>query len=347
MAITPRPPAQRGINPPPRGEITDPINDIRDDQITDPIDDIRGETPTPVPVTPAPAPSNQPINNSTWSMLSNVLANIGLSSLFSIDANGNPRGWLYEQIVGGVTSEQELMFAIQQTPEFQNRFPSIAYQQQQNASGVPTYVMSPAEVIQYEQTVMNAFRNAGLPAWFYDNPVEDVQQRMISGLSPEAIVDRIQYAYANVANAPQEVREQFSQFFGVDQTDGALAAYMLDPEKTLASLDKAYRTAYTAGSARRYGMNLTQAQSQRVAEMPMTEAGIAESIGQVASMQGLYRESFGERQDLTAESTGFEAVLGSDAQAMSDLERRRIQRETVTSRTSGGGVLTERGVLGL
>lgn len=291
--------------------------------------------------------TNTSINTSTWAMLSNALANIGLSSLFSIDANGNPRGWLYEQIVGGVTSEQELMFAVQQTPEFRNRFPTIAYQQEQNASGVPTYVMTPGEVIQYEQTVMNAFRNAGLPAWFYDNPVEDVQQRMMTGLSPEAIVDRIQYAYANVANAPEEVREQFSQFFGVDQTDGALAAYMLDPEKTLASLDKAYRTAYTAGSARRYGMNLTQAQSQRVAEMPMTEAGISEAVGQVASMGGLYRESFGERQDLTAEGTGFEAVLGDSAEAMSDLERRRIQRETVTSRTSGGGVLTERGVLGL
>jgi|DEB0MinimDraft_3_1074331.scaffolds.fasta_scaffold18165_2 hypothetical protein len=287
------------------------------------------------------------INNSTWVMLSNVLANIGLSTLFSVDADGNPRGWLYEQIVGGVTSEQELMFAIQQTPEFQRRFPTIAYQQQQNATGTPTYVMSPAEVIQYERTVIQAFRNAGLPEWFYDDPVQDVQQRMINGMSPEAIVDRIQYAYQNVAKAPQEVRDEFSRFFGVTNTDGAIAAYMLDPEKTLASLDKAYRTAYTAGTGRRYGLNLTQEQSQRVAEMPMTEAGIEQQLGQVASLGGLYQESFGEQQDLTAEQTGFEAVVGQDVGAMSDLERRRIQRETVASRTSGGGVLTERGVRGL
>lgn len=287
------------------------------------------------------------INSSTWTMLSNILANIGLSTLFSVDADGNPRGWLYEQIVGGVTSEQELMFAIQQTPEFRQRFPAIAFQQEQNAAGTPTYVMSPSEIIQYERTVLNAFRNAGLPEWFYDNPVEDVQQRMMNGLSPETIVARIENAYANIANAPREVREQFDEFFGVDQTEGALAAYVLDPEKTLASLDKAYRTAYTAGTGRRFGLNLTQEQSERVAEMPQTEAGIQEQLGQVASLGGLYQEAFGERQDLTAEQTGFEAVIGQDVEAMTDLERRRIARETVTSRTSGGGVLTERGVRGL
>lgn len=287
------------------------------------------------------------INNPTWIMLSNALAEVGLSTLFYVDAEGNPAGWLYDQITGGITSQEELMLSVQQTPEFQRRFPTIAFQREQNAAGTPTYVMSPGEVIQYERTVMTAFRNAGLPSWFYDDPVEDVQQRMMAGMSPEAIVDRIQYAYSNVANAPQEVREEFSNFFGVAETDGALAAYMLDPEKTLASLDKAYRTAYTAGTGRRFGLNLTQEQSERVAEMPQTEAGIEQQLGQVASLGGLYQETFGERQDLTAEQTGFEAVIGQDVDAMTDLERRRIARETVTSRTSGGGVLTERGVRGL
>ena len=303
-------------------------------------------TPPSLPA-PAPAPTAEvdTDQSNSFRTLASFLSSIGLSDLFSY-VNGRPSGWLWDQIVGGVTNVEELLIGLQQTDSFKQRFPIIDFQQQQNAQGIPTRVMTPSEVLTYESEVTNAFRRAGLPSWFYDNPVEDVQARIQSGLSPEAIVERVDTAYSYVVNAPVEVRQKFEEFYGVANSDAALAAYILDPEKTIASLEKAQRTAYTAGIGQQYQIPLSQQQAQTIAEMPLTEAGITQGLQDVAQQSGLYQESVGETTDLTTE-TGVASVFGADVEATTALERRATQRQTVGQGSQGGAVLTQTGVIGL
>jgi hypothetical protein len=285
-------------------------------------------------------------DNNTFRALSSFLASIGLGNLFSYE-DGQPAGWLWEQVQNGITNEAELLIGLQQTDDFKQRFPLIAYQQEQNAAGNAMQVLTPGQVIEYETAVIDVFKRAGLPSWFYDDPVQDVQQRMQNGLSAEAIIDRVETAYQYVAEAPIEVRQAFEQFYGVADSDAALASYMLDPEKTIDSLNKAKRSAYTAGIGARRNINVSQQQAERIAEMPMNEAGISEGLSQVAGFAGLYRESVGETKDLSAETTGIGAVFESDVEAVTELERRQLQRGAVSGTSQGGAALTQQGVIGL
>ena len=72
--------------------------------------------------------------DSTFRTLASWLQELGLGNLFSYQ-NGVPRGWLWDQIQRGVTTEEELYINLSETPEFQQRFPIIAEQQAEASLG--------------------------------------------------------------------------------------------------------------------------------------------------------------------------------------------------------------------
>lgn len=271
---------------------------------------------------------------------------IGLGSLMQTDANGNPTGWLWEQVKTGVTSSAALEIALRETPEFQQRFGIILEQQRRAAAGENVYVMTPAEVLAYEVDVSQAFRTAGLPTSFYDTPAE-LHQYLVAGLSGEDVVSRIETAFNYVVTAPPEVRAKFEEFYGVGQGDIALATYILDPNVAVNELEKAGRTAYAAGVAERYDIRLARQQAERIAETPLTEAGISEGLQQVAAQSPLFAESVGEAVDLTAEETGIAAVFEGSGEARTALERRLTARQAINRATVGGAITTAAGVTGL
>ena len=278
--------------------------------------------------------------------LESYLQAIGLGSLMQTDSNGNPTGWLWEQVKSGVTSSASLEIALRQTPEFQQRFGIILEQQRRAAAGENVYVMTPAEVLAYEVDVSQAFRTAGLPTSFYDTPGE-LHQYLSNNLSGEDVVGRIETAFNYVVTAPPEVRAKFEEFYGVGQGDIALATYILDPDIAVRELEKAGRTAYAAGVAERYDIQLARQQAERIAETPLTNVGISEGLQQIAAQAPLFAESVGEAVDLTAEETGVAAVFEGSGEARTALERRLAQRQAVNRATVGGAITTSAGVVGL
>lgn len=282
---------------------------------------------------------------SDFDVLSEYLTSIGLGSLFTL-VNGEPGGWLWDQIVDGVETEEELVIRLQTTPEFEQRFPLIKFQREQNASGTPTRVWNPDELLRYEEQLTNVFRRAGLPAWFYDDPIEDVQGRLMQGLSVDAIEERITTAYEYVAGAPPEVIDKFIEYYGVSDAEGALAAYMLDPSKTIQSLNRAARTAYAGGMASRYGVDVSETMAERIGQLPMSEAGIDEGFQQVAQSKQLTTESVGETTDITQQDV-VASVFDADADVATQLQRRQIQRGSISGASQGGALLTQQGVTGL
>lgn len=280
----------------------------------------------------------------TYGALAAYLSQLGLTSLFSTDANGMPSGWLWEKIKTGIDTADQLVLAIEDTPEFKTRYGVITEMRRRAAAGEPVRVPTISEVREYEDTVSRVMRQAGLPTWFYDS-YTDAQDLMLKGMSPAEVEERVGKGWSAVRDADPAVREAFANFYGVEG-DAALAAFVLDPTRTVSKVEQAARAAYTSGYGRTLGMDIDQAYAERIAKLPKTEAGIQQDLGEVSKMSGLYGETITETDNLTTD-TGLEAVALGDGTAMNALQRRAIERGVTDRSSSGGAAATQAGVTGL
>lgn len=288
-------------------------------------------------------------NRALFDVMAQILEQAGLGELFSLDATGQPAGWLWQQITQGIDSQAALEFAFEQTPQYQSRFPAIVRIREAQRRGERVgYVPTPRDVIQYEQTVSSMIRQAGLPDWFYSDR-NMIQDLMVNDLSAAEVEDRLGQAWTMVRNTDPAVTGAFSDFFGMEG-DAALAAMFLDPTRTQESLNRAARTAYTAGMGRTMGLNIGRGQAERIAGLPQTEAGITEGLRQVSQLNtegGVFFEGITEQRDLTAEQTGVEAGLLGSGEAQQDIERRLIRRQAAGRPAGGGAAVSTTGVVGL
>lgn len=280
-----------------------------------------------------------------FSQLASYLDSIGLGELFTVDSAGNPGGWLWNQMEDGVNLESELNFRLEQTDVFRKRFGVIQEQQKRAAKGEPVRVMSAAEVLAYENDVRQMMSRAGLPTTFYDEP-KDFHKLILSDMSPSEVNDRITQAYDYVLSAPPEVRAAFNEFYGQGAGDAQLASWALDPDRTVRDISKATRTAYTAGIGEKFGIQVSRAAAESIADLPKTEAGIAQGMEQIASMSPLFTESIGESNDLTAGNEGIDSVFGGSGDANTAIQRRLAGRKVIDKSSSGGALTTQSGVLG-
>ena len=278
--------------------------------------------------------------------LSQQLNTYGLSELFNVDSNGNPSGWLWDQIQAGVDTREELQFALEQTDVYRDRFGVILAQQQAAAAGGAGYVMSPADVIAYEHEVGQMMAAAGLPSTFYDDP-KDFHQLILNDMAPLEVRDRITQAFDYVLSAPPEVREAFENYYGVGQGDAQLAAWALDPDRTVRDIGKATRTAYTAGMANRFDVEIDRTSAESIADLPMTEAGIVQGFEQVSQMENVFTEGLGDMGTDLTQQQGVDSVFNADANATAAIQRRIQRRRAVGRAATGGAVTTQEGVVGL
>ena len=273
-----------------------------------------------------------------------TLESIGLGALFSVDANGNPSGWLWDQIQAGVDTDEEIQSAIRSTDVYKDRFSVIVEQEKRVKNGEAGFVMNEQDVLNYEQEVKGYMAAAGLPSTFYDDP-KDFHKLILSDLSPLEINKKITAAYDYVLSAPPEVREAFEEFYGVGSGDAQLAAWALDPERTVRDITKATRTSYAAGMADRFDVQIDRSTAERIADLPMTEAGMTEGIKQVASLSNVFREGIGESTDITS-NDGVASVFEGDADAQTAINRRIGERRSIERSSTGGAIVTREGVAG-
>ena len=278
--------------------------------------------------------------------LSSFLTDIGLGQLFSLDSSGNPSGWLWNQIQAGIDNEQELELALRQTDVFKERFGIIEEQQKRAARGENVHVFSPKEVLAYERETKQIMQAAGLPSSFYDEP-SDFHQLILRDMSAAEVAERVTQAFDYVLAAPPEVREAFNEYYGVGNGDAQLAAWALDPDRTVRDINKATRTAYAGGMAQRYDIEMDKQAAQRIAELPMTEAGINEGMKQVSSLRPAFREGLGDRGTDLTDQTGVDMVFEGDGDAQQALSRRVLRRGAGNRTSTGGAATTQEGVVGV
>jgi hypothetical protein len=280
-----------------------------------------------------------------FATLAAYLSQLGLGSLFNVDADGNPSGWLYDQMINGNDSEAGILQSLEQTPIFQQRYKVIFDMRDRQAKGENVVVPTVSDVLKYESEYMQTMSAAGVPSWFYDS-YTDAHDAIRRNLNNRQIADRITASYEVVKSLPTEVKDMFQQFYG-DSTDGALVAAVLDPEKTLAQLDKATRSAAIAGFGAKQNVAVSKQQAESYAELGRSVAQSQQDIQQVASLQGLTSSTFGEAGQPISSDVAFEAGAMGNVEANKKLEDRLMARQLQQRDSVGGAFVASSGTTGL
>jgi hypothetical protein len=283
-----------------------------------------------------------------FNQVATTLKDAGLSDLFSY-TNGKPSGWLWDTIVkGGLTSQGEIQTALESNAHYQQRFKVIFDQRQQQATGTPIHVMTPQEVLDYENQARTMLSQAGMPAQFYDS-YTDFQNLMDKGVSLAQLSKAVNTSYNRVANTDPAIRAAFQDYYGV-AGDNNLAAFFLDPTHFTDNLDKFSRAAGIGATGRELGLSLDRTQAENLAGLGLDESNTRSGFQQIAKMKDLFSATAGEGVDsnkqLTAEQQGVGAVFGTDATAAQQVEARRQERVGAFS-GGGGAVESNRGMTGL
>lgn len=282
-------------------------------------------------------------NESLFGSLASFLNSIGLGSLFSY-SGGKPSGWLWEQIQKGVSTQDELSFALEQTPAFQQRFKVIFDMRDKAARGELSYVPTANDVLNYEREYAQTMSAAGVPSWFYDS-VEDAHNAMRSNLSVTQIQERIDRGYGVIQEMPVEVKSAFEELYG-GQAEGVLMAAVLDPGKTLREIDRSVRAAQVAGFGRRMGLGVTADQAQRFSAIDMSEAEIRAGVAEAARLRPLTEERIGEAALNLSDENALAAGLGTNAVDQQLFEARLATRRAGQSTVATGALTGATGVTG-
>jgi hypothetical protein len=280
-----------------------------------------GVFPTDITVDEPPAPV-QPMfspNPDARNTIKAVLATYGLESL------ADTLWGSYTSGLVDINNEQALVYSIRDTDQYKTRFVGNAARTKRGLAE-----LSPAEYIGLEDSYRQIMQSNGMPSGFYDQ-TDDFAKLIEGDVSPSELQNRVQQGYAVVAQADPEVRRQMQTLYGV--TEGQLAAYFIDPERTAPLLKQQAQAAQIAARASEQGgIQLTGTYAENLAARGITEQQARAGFAEVGGL-GELKQTFAGETALSGEQLAG-AAFGIDVAAQQELERRKKLR---TGEFAGGG----------
>lgn len=264
------------------------------------------------PTEPSPEePAENPIDQSAWSALEDMLQQYGLGSL---------SGWLKDRILEGL-DRNTIMLQLQQTNEWRTRF---AGNEILRNSGLA--VLSPEAYLATERQYAAIMRNFGLPEGFYDDP-SDFAKWIGKNVSPAELQQRVTM-YSDLANREDPAIVAQLQSMGMGKGD--LMAYIIDPDRAAPLIQRQYQTALIGGAARRAGMGGSDLDNDylgRLSEIGVTEQQAAQGYGLIAgslddaeTLASIYGVQYGVR-DMESEVFENNATSGKKRKRLASQER--------------------------
>ena len=223
-----------------------------------------------------------------------------------------------------------IVFSLRGESAYKKRFAANAARAK---AGLPE--LDPASYIALEEQYRQLLAANGLPNNFY-NDQTDFEKWIEGDVSPAELQQRIQEGYRAVADADPQVRAQMKQLY--DVSEGDLAAYFLDPERTkpLLTTKERVRQAQASSIAARGleqgGMQLTKEEAEDLASRGITAEQAAQNFGEMKSLSGLYQQMTGEEELSRQQQIG--ATFRYDTSALEALKQR--QRSRVAAFEGGG-----------
>jgi hypothetical protein len=192
--------------------------------------------------------------------------------------------------------------------------------------------LSEAEYITLEDQYQNIMRNYGLPANYYtrgDMGRQEGFEKFISGdVSAAELEERIATAQRRVLNAPVEVRNALTQFYGNEISNGDILAYTLDPDKALEDIRRKVTASEIGAGAMQSGLGTTRARAEELGAFGVTGqqarqgfATIAEFLPTAQKLSDIYaKQGMGPFTQTTAE----QEVFGTTGAAEAATKRRKL-----------------------
>lgn len=187
-------------------------------------------------------------------------------------------------------------------------------------------------------------RQYGLPTGFFDTDAE-ISDIAGQGVSLSELNQRIQQGYVAVASAPQEVKDALLQYDGIDQ--GHLAAYFLDPTKSLPLLQQTIATAQIGGAATRTGFGqIDKATADQLQAEGVSDTQAQSGFQQLAGQKELMTALPGENVDSISTADQLAGTFGGNAAAARRIADRARTRQA-TFQQGGGFAQTNQGFAGI
>jgi hypothetical protein len=306
-------------------------------------DPIGEGTPTD-PFTPESEELNTESFEDAFVVLRSLLEQYGLGDLFT---------GLQQLIITESIVPEQVDQWLRTQPDFRDRFPAIARIEEENArrrernETVPPSQrqallnpLTPEEYLQYEETVLSEIlQPAGLA--FLNTP-DLIEELLFNNVSAISLQRRINDGFQAVSNAPQEVRDVFAEYFGVEG-DRALAAYFVDADRSENFLIEAAATAEIGGVARIQGLGVDLETAADIRSTGADRQRAVQGFRNIAAGSALLREQANEGIDITIDdAASAEFGFGSAAEATRLLQS-RLNSRIAAYRGSGGAINTRRG----
>lgn len=261
---------------------------------------------------------------SIYDMLAATLTNWGLASLIPT---------LKDLILQGITSEAELQLALQNTPEWKQRFAGNEMLRQKGLS-----VLSVGEYLATERSYAQIMHNFGLPSGFYDDP-SDFAKWIGNSVSAAELQQRVS-SYSDLMNRSEDPAIQ-QQLSSMGLGTGDLLAMWMDPERAMPLVQQKYQTALLGAAARRSGVVADNGYLGQLAARGVSEQQAAQGYGLIAgslsdanTLSHVYGVDYG-LNDMQAE------VFDNSGDAQKKRRRLASQERASFSGTAGVGSLTQ------
>jgi hypothetical protein len=290
-------------------------------------------TPTPTPTATAaatPAPSGPSAEDLYWEqqrayaaaakkaqedmvigIVQGLFESYGLSSLYPKIVDYARKGYNGDAIAVMLRNE----------PEYKARFPAMEALNKKGRS------ISEADYIGYEKTAAALEQRYGLAEGMIGGAVTDL---LTNEVSVSELNDRIVLASADSLNAPEDLKKQLRDYYGLDP-ETALRSYYLDPDKALPLLEKQSATARIGVWATRQGVpGIAKDLAGELQEQGVTEQQAEQGFGIVKGQQG-FTSGRGEITDTTGLTRG---TFGNETEAQ---KTERIAKSRAGRFAGGGG----------
>lgn len=273
--------------------------------------------PTAPVYTPAPPASKGPDTPSTGTTQADSSAKALINGTLGTYGLGSLADWAWAKWQNGESVDQ-IMLELRATPEYAARFPAM---DQLSKSG---HAITESQYINYESSVSQIFKAAGLPATFYDQPA-DFASFLTNNIALPELQQRVQ-DYQQVAfSAPQEVRDQLQNLYGV--SPGDLTAFFIDPDKALPIITQKFNAAAAAGYSNLSGFGqLTQAQAEMVGNKGLSDTQLSQQFGQLSQLNPLFNPLQGTTETGIGTDVALGAAFNQNAQDQAAIAQRKAQR---------------------
>ena len=219
--------------------------------------------------------------------------------------------------IDGAT-ESTITFALQETPEYKERFKANAVRVKNNLA-----VLSPSDYLNLEDGYRQVLRSNGLTQFSND---EYVSQFIANDVSATELNGRINIAVTRIKNADPSITTTLRDFYGITTPD--LVGYMLDPEKNIGTIQKQVSAAEIGAAARNQGLssnvNTAEALSAQGITQQQAQQGYA-SIASILPTAEKLSNIYGATQDIYGQSQAEQETFNSLAS-----EQRKRQKLSAT-----------------